>query len=88
MDGLINEILEKGILKEKQKFVVFSNDRQASKNLLQNVSAKIPCITMYRLIDGNCIELSNKTVVLFREEEWKKNPSYKYQTWDQIFENK
>ena len=84
---LLNEILERGIAREGQNIVVFSKDREESKTKLQQLSAKIPCLTMFAVKDGNCIQLSNKTNILFREEEWKKTPSFKYQTWDEVFEN-
>jgi hypothetical protein len=84
---LLNEILEKGIGKESQNFVVFSENRELSKNILADLSAKISCLTMFAVKQGNCIELSNKTNILFREEAWKKTPSFKYQTWDEVFYN-
>jgi RNA-binding protein YhbY len=87
-DNLILEILKKAAEKERQKLVVFSDDRESSKKLLQDLIAKILCPITFRLRDGNCVELSNKTIILFREEEWKKTSSYSYQVWDEVFDNK
>lgn len=86
-DKMLDKVIEMALAAHSPaKFVVFALTDQIARYVLEQAVRRIPATTPVKVNRGGFIEINNVTIA-FKSLEFKKGPSYKYQTWDCEFED-
>jgi hypothetical protein len=81
-NGMLKEVLET-VIKEgpDKKYVVFAENEIIADWVMQTFIEHIPCNIPVTNRANKCIEINN-SLIYFKSESFRDNPSFKYMKWD------